>query len=132
MKKITVTALSLIGVFVSIMAVMKSIELFNVKFDGSGIGVYFLIFEVNDRVLNEAVIYYAWSFLVFVCLRSDAIPETWPEPADDVRTYMENGTALGRLPTLNEVANAAVFAASDRASTMTGTIVNLTCGSIMD
>ncbi|MCI0395913.1 MAG: SDR family oxidoreductase [Chloroflexi bacterium] len=67
-----------------------------------------------------------------VCLRPDAIPETWSAGADEVRTYMENGTVLGRLPTLDEVANAAVFMASDRASAMTGTIANLTCGSIMD
>ena len=45
---------------------------------------------------------------------------------------MKNGTVLGRLPTLDEVANAAVFLASDRTSAMTGTIANLTCGSIMD
>ena len=45
---------------------------------------------------------------------------------------MENRTALGRLPTLEEVANAAVFMASDRASAMTGAIANLTCGSMMD
>jgi len=71
-----------------------------------------------------------------VCLRPDAIPETWRAPADadltKVRTYMENGTALGRLPTLDEVAQAAVFVASDRAGAMTGAIANLTCGSIMD
>jgi 3-oxoacyl-[acyl-carrier protein] reductase len=73
-----------------------------------------------------------------VCLRPDAIPETWRvEPGGDinasgVKPYMEDGTALGRLPTLAEVANAAVFMASDRASAMTGTIANLTCGSIMD
>ena len=73
-----------------------------------------------------------------VCLRSDAIPETWstaPEHAEmtaKFKTYMENGTVLGRMPTLAEVANAAVFAASDRASAMTGAIVNLSCGSIMD
>ncbi len=67
-----------------------------------------------------------------VCLRSDAIPETWPVDPVEIRTYMEDGTALGRLPRLDEVANAAVFMASDRASAMTGTIANLTCGSIMD
>lgn len=71
-----------------------------------------------------------------VCLRPDAISETWTAEAGvdntEVRTYMENGTALGRLPTLDEVAHAAVFLASDRASAMTGTIANLTCGSIMD
>ena len=73
-----------------------------------------------------------------VCLRPDAIPETWSvEPGGDisasgVKKYMEDGTALGRLPTLDEVANAAVFMASDRASAMTGTIANLSCGSFMD
>lgn len=71
-----------------------------------------------------------------VCLRPDALPETWPT-ADaggdrSAQTYMENGTVLKRLPTLDEVAHAAVFMASDRASAITGTTVNLTCGSIMD
>ena len=73
-----------------------------------------------------------------ICLRPDAIPETWSaEHRDDssgsgLKAHMENGTALGRLPKLEEVANAAVFLASDRASAMTGTILNLSCGSIMD
>jgi hypothetical protein len=39
---------------------------------------------------------------------------------------------MGRMPTLQEVADAAAFVASGRASAMTGTIVNLTCGSIMN
>jgi NAD(P)-dependent dehydrogenase (short-subunit alcohol dehydrogenase family) len=67
-----------------------------------------------------------------VCLRSDAIPETWPADAVETRVYMENGTVLGRLPKLDEVANTAAFVASDFASAMTGTTVNLTCGSVMD
>jgi len=69
-----------------------------------------------------------------VCLRSDAIPETWsPEhQSGPTKDYMDQGTALGHLPTLQQVANAAVFAASDRAGAMTGAIVNLTCGSIMN
>jgi 3-oxoacyl-[acyl-carrier protein] reductase len=41
-------------------------------------------------------------------------------------------TLLQRLPTLAEVADFAAFVASDRASAMTGTIVNLTCGSLVD
>ena len=84
-----------------------------------------------------------------VCLRPDALPETWPDGfedgasggeegtagADDVRrvlAYMEGGSLLGRLPTLAEVANAAAFVASDRAGAMTGTVANLTCGSVVD
>jgi hypothetical protein len=39
---------------------------------------------------------------------------------------------LKRLPALAEVANVAAFMASDRASAMTGTVVNLTCGSVVD
>ena len=39
---------------------------------------------------------------------------------------------LGQLPTLAEVADVAALMASDRASAMTGTIANVTCGSIVD
>ena len=71
-----------------------------------------------------------------VCLRADAFPETWPAMAGselkEIKGYMDQGTALGRLPRLSELAEAAVFAASNRASAMTGTILKLTCGSIMD
>lgn len=76
-----------------------------------------------------------------VCLRPDALPESWGEydevergngPKGGVWRYMEDGTALGRLPTLPEVADAAVFAASDRAGALTGTVLNLSCGSVME
>ncbi len=41
-------------------------------------------------------------------------------------------TLLKRLPTLAEVANVAAFMASDRASAMTGTVANVTCGETVD
>jgi enoyl-[acyl-carrier-protein] reductase (NADH) len=41
-------------------------------------------------------------------------------------------THTRRLSTLAEVANVAVFMASDRASGMTGTVVNLSMGSLDD
>ena len=51
------------------------------------------------------------------------------------RAFAKEGARLflaGRtLAKMQRVADAAVFAASDRAGAMTGTIVNLTCGSIM-
>ena len=40
----------------------------------------------------------------------------------------EDQTLLGRLPTLAQVADAAVFLASDRAGAITGSVVDLTCG----
>ncbi|WUD75278.1 SDR family oxidoreductase [Streptomyces sp. NBC_00510] len=77
-----------------------------------------------------------------VCLRPDGIPEAWvswgmiddaePDPEDSptVKAYMERGTALRRLPKLAEVAETAAFMASDRAGAITGTVVNLSCGSV--
>jgi NAD(P)-dependent dehydrogenase (short-subunit alcohol dehydrogenase family) len=41
-------------------------------------------------------------------------------------------TMLGRRPTLGELANVAVFLASDWASTMTATEVNITAGAVID
>jgi NAD(P)-dependent dehydrogenase (short-subunit alcohol dehydrogenase family) len=41
-------------------------------------------------------------------------------------------TLLGRLPTLTDVAETAVFLASDRAGAMTAAVVNLTCGAVVD
>lgn len=40
----------------------------------------------------------------------------------------EDQTVLGRLPTLAQVADAAVFLASDRAGAITGAVVDLSCG----
>jgi NAD(P)-dependent dehydrogenase (short-subunit alcohol dehydrogenase family) len=41
----------------------------------------------------------------------------------------EDQTLLGRLPTLAQVADAAVFLASDRAGAITGAVIDLSCGS---
>jgi NAD(P)-dependent dehydrogenase (short-subunit alcohol dehydrogenase family) len=80
-----------------------------------------------------------------VCLRSHAIPETplieanfaTAGPAAGVtpaqfQAKLEQGTLLKRLPTLAEVADTAAFIASDRAGAMTGTVVNLSAGTITD
>ncbi len=69
-----------------------------------------------------------------VCLRPDALPETWGErtpAAREAERFMTDGTALGRMPTLQQVADAAAFAASDRAGAVTGAVLDLTCGSVM-
>jgi 3-oxoacyl-[acyl-carrier protein] reductase len=42
--------------------------------------------------------------------------------------WAEDVTLLGRLPTVAQVADAAVFLASDRAGAITGSVVDLTCG----
>jgi 3-oxoacyl-[acyl-carrier protein] reductase len=78
-----------------------------------------------------------------VCLRTAASPESNADSLDDhanaagvtreeFQSSIENMTLLRRLPTLAEVANVAAFMASDQASAMTGTVANMTCGSIVD
>jgi NAD(P)-dependent dehydrogenase (short-subunit alcohol dehydrogenase family) len=52
------------------------------------------------------------------------IDEFFAAPADRM--------VLGRWPTLADVAEAAAFAASDRAAATTGTVINLTAGSIVN
>jgi NAD(P)-dependent dehydrogenase (short-subunit alcohol dehydrogenase family) len=53
---------------------------------------------------------------------------TW----DQFQAYLANSTHARRVMTLEEMANVAGFTASDKASGMTGTIVNLTMGSLDD
>ena len=80
-----------------------------------------------------------------VGIRSDAIPETavvrnaYSSRAslmgltlEEIQAQAESHTLLRRLPTLAEVANTAVFLASDQASAMTATVANLSCGSLVE
>ena len=69
-----------------------------------------------------------------VCVRPNFTPETRPglSDADPQLQPLLADTALGRLPRLDEVSDAAVFAASDGAGAMSGAVLNLTCGAIAD
>ncbi|UKJ07668.1 SDR family NAD(P)-dependent oxidoreductase [Solitalea lacus] len=83
-----------------------------------------------------------------ICLRPDAIPEAALAGShsrevflnraklmgitlDELLAGMPNGTLLQRSPTLQEIANAAVFLASDKASALTASVANLSCGSVV-
>ncbi len=64
-----------------------------------------------------------------VGIETSGIPETMPEP---VREFMEPGlaalTMLKRAETLEDLADAVVFAASDKARHITGSVINITGG----
>jgi len=51
---------------------------------------------------------------------------------DEVAGFIEQRSLLGRVTTLAEVVNAAAFLASDRAAAITGTVFNLTSGTVVD
>src|SRR5262245_56322875 len=61
-------------------------------------------------------------------LKAKALGMTW----EQFHGYLASTTHPGRVMTLAEMANVAAFMASDKASGMTGTTVNLTMGSLDD
>jgi 3-oxoacyl-[acyl-carrier protein] reductase len=65
-------------------------------------------------------------------LRSNFTPETYPGVRDEDLRPLLKDTLLGRLPRLAELAGTAVYLASDAAGAVTGAMVNLTCGAIID
>ncbi|QNE17393.1 SDR family oxidoreductase [Kribbella qitaiheensis] len=70
-----------------------------------------------------------------LALRPNFTPEShpdWVNTEDGSLDHLTVGTALGRLPRLAEVAGAAVFAVSDTAGAMTGSVLNLSCGAVID
>ncbi|MCA2230224.1 SDR family NAD(P)-dependent oxidoreductase [Nonomuraea aurantiaca] len=80
-----------------------------------------------------------------VCLNAAGMPETpqltevyglhadaYGISGQAFHTRMADRTLRKQLPTVAEIANVAVFIASDRAGAMTGTIANLTGGMIVD
>jgi enoyl-[acyl-carrier-protein] reductase (NADH) len=70
-----------------------------------------------------------------VNLRTGGIPETIPEGfegRDRIVRAIEGHTMLGRAATLEDVGNAAVFAASDLARSVTAATVNISCGALTD
>jgi 3-oxoacyl-[acyl-carrier protein] reductase len=67
-----------------------------------------------------------------VGLRSNFTPETYPAVTDELLAPLLKDTLLGRLPRLAELGGTAVYLASDGAGAISGAMVNLTCGAIID
>jgi 3-oxoacyl-[acyl-carrier protein] reductase len=70
-----------------------------------------------------------------VTLASGGVPESLPdgvEGREKIAEMIEAQTLLGRAATLEDVGNAAVFAASDWARSLTAAIVNVSCGALID
>ena len=75
-----------------------------------------------------------------VCLRPEGMPESWEgvstedwsAPPEEVEAALKARSLLGRVTTLDDVGNAAAFLASDLAGATTGTVFNLTSGTVVD
>jgi 3-oxoacyl-[acyl-carrier protein] reductase len=74
------------------------------------------------------------------CLRLEGIPESWEgtstedwsAPPAEIEAQIKARSLLGRVTTLADVGNAAAFLASDLAGATTGTVFNLTSGTVVD
>jgi 3-oxoacyl-[acyl-carrier protein] reductase len=70
-----------------------------------------------------------------VTLRTGGIPETLPPTMggrEELTAMLTGMTMLGRPATLDDVADAAAFAASDRGRTMTAATINVSAGALVD
>ena len=70
----------------------------------------------------------------FVTLQTSGIPESADDPStrEAISKGIEEATLLGRAATLEDVGNAAAFAASEWGRTMTGAALNISCGAFVD
>jgi 3-oxoacyl-[acyl-carrier protein] reductase len=63
----------------------------------------------------------------------ESLPDSYPEKTRQaIAADTESRTMLGRAAGLDDVGNAAAFAASDWARTLTATKLNITCGAVPD
>jgi NAD(P)-dependent dehydrogenase (short-subunit alcohol dehydrogenase family) len=70
-----------------------------------------------------------------ITLASGGVPDTFPddfEGLEEITEMIEAQTLLGRAATLEDVGNAAVFAASDWARPVTAAIINVSAGALID
>ncbi|OLB80123.1 MAG: 3-oxoacyl-ACP reductase [Actinobacteria bacterium 13_2_20CM_2_71_6] len=70
-----------------------------------------------------------------VTLRTGGVPDSLPggfDGRDAIVADIEKQTMLGRAATLDDVGNAAAFAASGWARTVTAATINISCGSLID
>ncbi len=92
-------------------------------------------FDAIETIRRQLAVKLGRHGIRVVTLESGGVPETLPqrfEGRDEIVEMIEADTLLGRAATLEDVGNAAVFAASDWARSVTGAIVNVSCGALVD
>jgi 3-oxoacyl-[acyl-carrier protein] reductase len=92
-------------------------------------------FDVIEATRRQLAVELGRHGIRVVTLASSGVPETLPhgfEGREQIVEMIEASTLLGRAATLEDVGNAAVFAASDWARSMTAAIVNVSGGALVD
>ena len=107
-----------------------------------GTGVILVMAGGREAIPNLGGSHVAWAALAGLCrqlaaeLGPQGVRVAWllspGSPKPDEPDPDADGLLLPRRPSYDDVANAAVFAASDWAATMTATEINLTGGAVVD
>jgi NAD(P)-dependent dehydrogenase (short-subunit alcohol dehydrogenase family) len=102
---------------------------------GYSLGGLQVAFEALESMRRQLSMELGSSGIRVVTLRTGGVPESIPADfagAEALTTSLEDMTMLGRCATLEDVGNAAAFAASDRGRTMTAATINVSCGALID
>jgi 3-oxoacyl-[acyl-carrier protein] reductase len=92
-----------------------------------------LAFDAIETIRRQLSVELGPHGIRFVTLATGGVPESIPEDfRGPIAERTEAETLLGRAATLDDVGNAAAFAASDWARTMTAATVNVSCGALVD
>jgi NAD(P)-dependent dehydrogenase (short-subunit alcohol dehydrogenase family) len=92
-------------------------------------------FDVVESLRRQLAVELAPSGIRVLTLHTGGIPETIPADYDqraNIERHIVGQTLTGSAATLDDVGNVAAFAASDWARTMTGSALNMTCGSFIN
>jgi 3-oxoacyl-[acyl-carrier protein] reductase len=102
---------------------------------GYNLGGLQMAFQVQEALRRSLAVELAPYGVRTLTIQTSGIAETIPpgfEGRERIVEGLDSATLLGRAASLADVANAAVFAASDKAASMTGTKLNITAGATFD
>ena len=92
-------------------------------------------FDAIETIRRQLAVELGQHVVRVVTLASGGVPESLPEGFEgrqEIVDLIEGQTMLGRAATLEDVGNAAAFAASEKARAMTAAIVNVSAGALVD
>jgi 3-oxoacyl-[acyl-carrier protein] reductase len=99
---------------------------------GHNLGALQVAFQAQEALRRNLAAELGPHGVRVLTIQTSGIVDTLPEGMEQIAEGIAASTLLGRGATLADVANAAVFAASDQAATMTGTKLNISGGTFVE
>ncbi|MFL5830711.1 MAG: SDR family NAD(P)-dependent oxidoreductase [Solirubrobacteraceae bacterium] len=101
---------------------------------GAHLGALQTAFHAMEAMRRQLSAELADDHVRVVTLKTSGIPEAISDPSmrERIQPMIDASTLLGRAATLEDVGNAAAWAASDRARSLTAAAINISAGTFMD